>query len=388
MAVAPTFVTDNSSTTSLDQLETPVPLVDLDRLEKNLDRMAAYTGTHRLALRPHTKTHKSPKIGVEQLRRGAVGLTCATPLEAEVMASVCDDLLLAYPPVGPTKVRRILSLPQQVKLTVALDSIESAEQLARAAADCGRKVGVYVELDIGMHRVGVAGSEELLNLVRFVAGRPGLVYRGIAFYPGHIRGGDAISEQIQRLQLDVHETLRILDRAGLPPEVVSGGSTPTVWESHRIEGLTEIRPGTYVYNDRVTAMAGACAWEDCALSVLASVVSTAVSGQAVVDTGSKSLGREPSGTADEGFGALLDRPEVTVARLSEEHGILDLRATSWRPMIGDRVRIVPNHVCVAVHLHETIYGVRGGMVETCWPVAARGRQRLLGDAFPTEGHRS
>ena len=377
MAGAPTFATDGSWTTSMDQLETPVPLVDLDRLERNLERMAAYAGAHQLALRPHTKTHKSSRIGAEQLRRGAVGLTCATPLEIEVMASVCDDLLLAYPPVGKAKLRRLMSLPEHVKLTVALDSTESAEQLMRAAADRRRTVGVYVELDIGMHRVGVAGAEELLNLVRFVADRPPLVYHGIAFYPGHIRGGDATLEQIDRLQVDLQETLGILDRAGLSPPTVSGGSTPTVWQSHLIRGLTEIRPGTYVYNDRVTALAGACEWNDCALSVLATVVSTAVSGQAVVDTGSKSLGREPSGATEEGFGSLLDRPEVTVARLSEEHGILDLRATSWHPRIGDRVRIVPNHVCIAVHLHETIYGVRGDKVETGWRVAARGRQPLL-----------
>ena len=382
MTVTSTFAVDGSWSTSLDQLETPIPLVDLDRLERNLDRMAAYTGAHHLALRPHTKTHKSPKIGTEQLRRGAVGLTCATPLEAEVMAMVCNDLLLAYPPVGNAKLRRITSLPEHVKLTVALDSVESADQLARAAAERRKTVGVYVELDIGMHRVGVAGAEELLSLVRFVADRRGLVYRGIAFYPGHIRGGDTISEQIDRLQIDLHETLGILGRAGLSPPAVSGGSTPTVWQSHRIEGLTEIRPGTYVYNDRVTALAGACEWNDCALSVLATVVSTAVPGQAVVDTGTKSLGREPTGVPEDGFGSLLDRPEVTVARLSEEHGILDLRASSWRPRIGDRVRIVPNHVCVAVHLHETIYGVRGDTVETRWLVAARGRQPLLANESP------
>jgi D-serine deaminase-like pyridoxal phosphate-dependent protein len=379
MAVASTTVTEGSWVSGLDQLETPVPLVDLDRLERNLDRMAAYTGAHRLALRPHTKTHKSPRIGGEQLRRGAVGLTCATPLEAEVMASVCDDLLLAYPPVGDAKLRRILSLPEHVDLTVALDSVESAERLARAAAAGGRTVGVYVELDIGMHRVGVAGTEDLLNLVRFVADHPPLVYRGLAFYPGHIRGGDTVSEQVDRLQIDLNEILNILHHADLSPQVVSGGSTPTVWQSHRIKGLTEIRPGTYVYNDRVTALAGACEWNDCALTVLATVVSTAVSGQAVVDAGSKSLGREPSGTAEEGFGALLKRPEVAVTRLSEEHGILDLRATGWRPRIGERVRIVPNHVCIAVHLHETVYGVRDDTVETAWPVAARGRQPLLTD---------
>jgi D-serine deaminase-like pyridoxal phosphate-dependent protein len=140
--------------------------------------------------------------------------------------------------------------------------------------------------------------------------------------------------------------------------------------------VTEFRPGTNVYNDRITAQIGACEWSDCALSVLATVVSTAVPGQAVIDAGSKALGREPPDREGDGFGALLDRPEVIVQRLSEEHGILDLRDSNWRPAVGEQVRVVPNHVCFAVHLHETIYGVRGTKVETSWPVKARGRQPL------------
>ena len=366
---------DGSWTVSLEELETPVPLVDLDRLDRNLDRMAAYTRAHGLALRPHTKTHKSPRIAQEQVQRGAIGLTCATPLEAEVMASVTQDLLLAYPPVGETRLRRLMALPDHVRLTVALDSRESADQLARAGAERGRTTGVYVEVDLGMHRVGMVRAEDLLQLIAFVSECPSLSYLGIAFYPGHIRSLSAGEDELDRLASDLQNTIRTLDDAGLSPAVVSGGSTPTVWESHRITGLTEIRPGTYVYNDRITAQAGACDWNDCALTVLATVVSTAVPGQAVVDAGTKSLGREPSGSVESGFGSLLDRPEVVVAKLSEEHGILDLRGTRWRPAVGDRVRIVPNHVCIAVHLHEVIYGVRGEQIQTAWPVAARGRLR-------------
>jgi len=167
-----------------------------------------------------------------------------------------------------------------------------------------------------------------------------------------------------------------LQEAGLEPAVVSGGSTPTVWRTHEITGVTEFRPGTYAYNDRITAQIGACGWSDCALTVLATVVSTAVSGQAVIDAGSKALGREPPNRDGEGFGALLDRPEVTVQRLSEEHGILDLGNTGWRPAVGEQVRVVPNHACIVVHLHEMIYGIRGTAVETSWPVTARGRQPI------------
>jgi D-serine deaminase-like pyridoxal phosphate-dependent protein len=158
--------------------------------------------------------------------------------------------------------------------------------------------------------------------------------------------------------------------------VVSGGSTPIGWHVHEVRGVTEVRPGTYVYNDRTTEALGACSWEDCALTVLATVVSTTVPGQAVIDAGTKAIGREPStGAPDEGFGQLLDHPEVVISRLSEEHGVLDLSRTSWRPSVGDLVRVVPNHVCIAVHLNEAVYGVRGGRVERSWPVAARGRVR-------------
>lgn len=376
--VSPASARGGSWISSLEDLETPVPLVDLDRLERNLDRMAAYAARHDVSLRPHTKTHKSPGIAVEQLNRGAVGLTCATLLEAEVMSPVCDDLLLAYPPVGTRKLQRLMSLPEGVRITVALDSVESAEQLARAAAERGRPVGVYVELDLGMHRTGLSATDEVLKLARVVAAQPSLAYRGIAFYPGHIRAGGAVQqEQLKQLGDDLHAAIQMLDKADLTPEAVSGGSTPTAWNSHMIAGLTEIRPGTYVYNDRITAHAGACDWNDCAVTVLATVVSTAVPGQVVVDAGSKALGREPPAGEHDGFGALLDRPEVTVAKLSEEHGILALGGTGWRPRVGDKVRIVPNHVCVAVHLHEVMYGLRGNRVETSWPVAARGRLPLL-----------
>jgi len=358
-------------------LETPVPLVDLDRLERNLDRMAEYARRHGLALRPHTKTHKSPRIAAEQLRRGAVGLTCATPLEAEVMSEVCDDVLLAYPTIGSPKLQRLMALPERVRLTVAVDSPDSVEQLARAAEERGRPVGVYVELDLGMHRVGVAATDEMLRLVRLVVAKPPLVYRGITFYPGHIRA--AVGQQgkdLDRLGSSLRHALEVLEQSDLAPKVVSGGSTPSAWEAHRIDGLTEMRPGTYAYNDRITAQVGACDWNDCALTVLATVVSTSVPGQVVIDAGSKALGREPPEGEGNGYGALLDRPDVTVQRLSEEHGILDLRNTSWRPAVGEQVRVVPNHVCIAVHLHEVIYGIRGDRVEGGWPVMARGRRPI------------
>ena len=363
-----------SSGAAIGTLETPAPIVDLDRLERNIARMAAYAESHGIALRPHIKTHKATGVAAQQVAAGAVGLTCATPAEAVVMADACRDILLAYPPVG-AKAERLLSVPEAVRLTVSLDSARAIEDLARVARRSERSIGVYVEVDVGMHRVGVPTVEEAIGLARTVTESAPLHFAGVAFYPGHIRSAvDAQDAELATLTSGIARMRAAFDAAGLAPTVVSGGSTPTMWRTHEITGVTEMRPGTYVYNDRTTAEIGACAWDDCALSVLATVVSTAVPGQAVIDAGAKALGREPMrGAAGEGFGALLDRPDVVVSRMSEEHGILDLSRTEWRPAVGDVVRVVPNHVCIVVHLNDLMYGVRGDRVETSWRVDARGR---------------
>ncbi|MGV3707200.1 MAG: alanine racemase [Gemmatimonas sp.] len=360
--------------TYIEQLETPVPVVDLDRVAVNLDRMAAYTTLHGLRLRPHVKTHKSPRIAAEQMQRGAIGLTVATLREAEVMAEVCDDLLIAYPPIGAARLERMVRLPSDVKLTVAVDGAAGMSALSVAAKLSRREIGVYVEADLGMHRVGVQGMDEAIALARQITETPPLRFAGMMFYPGHIREHVRdMSASLERLSGQVAQYRNALADAGLPPHVISGGSTPMAWRVHEVPGITEVRPGTYVYNDRTTALIGACDWEDCALTVAATVVSTSVPGQAVIDAGAKALGREPARADTEGFGALLDQPDVVVTRMSEEHGILDLSKTNWRPRVGDVVRVVPNHVCIVVHLFDEIVGVRGQSVETRWPVAARGR---------------
>ena len=368
-----------------DELETPSLVVDLDRLHRNLDRAASYARRHKLALRPHIKTHKSPLLAREQLDRGAVGLTCATPYEAEIMSEVCDDLLVMYPPVGPRRAARLARLAARVRLTVALDSEIAASELSRAADEAGVTVDVLVELDAGMHRVGVQSVPDAVALARRVSALPGLRFTGIAFYPGHIRG--PVSEHApQRGELAtlIAAAREAFQRAGLPVSVVSAGSTPTLWETHEIDGLTEMRPGTYIFNDRTTAEIGACSLDDCALTVLATVVSTAVPGQAVIDAGAKALGREPiRGAAGEGFGSLLTDPTVVVKSMSEEHGILDLARSAWRPRVGERVRIVPNHVCIVVHLADAVFGVRDDAVVSSWPVAARGRGQPVLD-HPSE----
>jgi D-serine deaminase-like pyridoxal phosphate-dependent protein len=356
------------------ELTTPAALVDVDRMTSNLDTMADYVKRHGLGLRPHIKTHKIPALATEQLRRGAEGVTVATVHEASIMAAVCDDILMAYPPVGNPRIDGILALPENVTLTVALDSAAALDAISKAMIAAGRTVGVLVEMDLGMRRVGLPDTDGVVTLAARASDAAGVDYRGVLFYPGHIRQHVSRQQQsLGELSVALGERLGALRDAGLEPEVVSGGSTPAAFVSHEIPGLTSIRPGTYIFNDRTTARIGACDIDDCALTVLARVVSTAVPGQAVIDAGSKALGREPLRAGDDdGFGEVLGHPEVVVKAMSEEHGILDLAGSDWRPAVGDLVRIVPNHVCYVVNLHGRLYGVREETVVELWDVVARG----------------
>ena len=359
---------------TLDEVFTPAAVIDVDRMTANLDKMARYTIKHGLALYPHTKTHKTPELSQEQLRRGASGLTVATLHEAEVMAAVSSDILLAYPPIGFSKLDRVVALAERAQLTVAIDSREALDGLRAVLRRSGARVRVLVELDVGMHRVGVSGPQDAVALARAVADSKDVDYAGVLFYPGHIR--EPIAQQkyvIATTRALINEFLTALIGAGLAPPRVSGGSTPTAYASHQFESVNEVRPGTYIFNDRTTAAIGACEWNECAYSVITTVVSTSVPGQAVVDAGAKALFREElRGANASGFGALLDRPDVPVKAMSEEHGLLDLSATDWRPRVGDRVRIVPNHVCVSVNLHDTLWLERAGEVVGKYRVAARG----------------
>ena len=358
-------------------LDTPALLIDMDRLEANLDRAARYATSHGLRLRPHTKTHKSPLIGQMQLARGATGLTVAKVGEAEVMAgNAIPDLLVAYPVWGDLKWARLVELSRRVPISVALDSVAVAEGLQQHARRAGATIGILVEADLGMRRCGLPPGRDLLELARAVARMPPLRLEGLMFYPGHINLAAEGGEQaLNRLASDLASIVDDFRRDGLPAGTVSGGSTPTLFHSHRVPGLTEIRPGTYAFNDRSQVAAGACEWEDCAATVMTTVVSTPQPDRAVIDGGSKTFTSDsvrPFG--EEGFGRVLEMPGIRFLKMSEEHGVLDLRRHEGPPLrIGQRLRLVPNHVCVAVNMHERAHGFRGETVERSWPVEGRGK---------------
>lgn len=360
----------------LPDIETPAALVDLQKVLRNAHRAAEYCSRHGLAWRPHVKTHKCTRVARIELDAGARGLTVATSREAEVMASVCDDIVVAYPPVGRGRVRRLVNLPERVRVTVALDSLQALEALSREAASQGRTVGVLVEIDAGARRVGVPAPGDALALAGRATELPGVEYRGIAFYPGHIR--IPLGQQgpdLARVGDILGTMIAELEKAGLPPAVVSGGSSPTLWRSHELPGLTEVRAGTCIFNDRDMVGLEVCDLDECAYTVVATVVSTAARGRAVVDAGSKALSKEAIRSGGSGFGILLERPEVSITGLNEEHGIIVLEDTPWRPRVGDLVRVIPNHVCLSVNLQDALLVVTEAGLD-CWPLEARGRGPL------------
>ncbi len=359
----------------ISEIETPALIVDLDILERNLGRVAGYAREHGLRLRPHTKTHKSPRMARRQLAGGAAGITVAKVSEAEVMLGAePQDLLVAYPVIGRGKLARLMEVARKTHVTVALDSAFAARQLSDAAREAQVEVGVLAEMDAGMGRVGVAPSE-LLRLAQTIVNLPHLTFEGITFYPGHRKdAGEESRPAWDQLRALVSEILGQFRREGIEARIVSGGSTPTLYHSHEVEGLTEIRPGTYIFNDLNTMRSGACALEDCAASILATVISTSKPGQMIVDGGSKTFSSDRSmNPAETTFGYLVEAPEARFHKMNEEHGYVDISHGGPEFSIGDRVHIIPNHICVAVNLHEQAYGVRGETVEETWKVEGRGK---------------
>jgi D-serine deaminase-like pyridoxal phosphate-dependent protein len=358
------------------ELDTPALLIDLDIFERNLARVGDYAHKHGLRLRPHTKTHKSPVVGRKQLASGAVGLTVAKVGEAEVMLrSETPDMLVAYPVIGRGKLDRLMQVAKKTRLTVALDSMHAAHQLSDAARAAQVIIGVLAETDVGLGRVGVTPGQELIGLARGIHRLPGLSFEGVTFYPGHIKDvGEHGRRQLQELSQIVGSILCDFQNAAIPVKIVSGGSTPTLYYSHEIPGLTEIRPGTYVYNDVNTVESGACGWEDCAASILVTVVSTSRPRQIIVDGGSKTFSSDRLAHSSEvTFGRIVEAPECAFRKMNEEHGYLDVTGVQEQFAVGDRLQIIPNHICVAVNLHERVYGVRKGEVQEIWEVEGRGK---------------
>lgn len=335
-----------------EPVATPALVVDLPVVEQNLRRMADYAAAHDLALRPHAKTHKSLRLGCRQLDLGAVGLTVAKVGEAEVMVEACRDLLIAYPAFDEPRRHRIAALAREAAVRVALDSFEGIAALADAASAAGSTIGILADLDVGNGRTGVQSTRAVVSMARAVEKSPSLRFDGLFCYPGHIRNpvgeqGAALAEVNRVLESACAE----LEAAGLPPGMVSGGSTPTAFSSHLTPRLTEIRPGTYIFNDMNTVLGGYCTLADCAARVICTVVSNAVPGKVVIDAGSKTLAADRNAIdPGAGHGHVVEYPQAHISRLSEEHGEVDITRCERSPRLGERVSVIPNHICPCVNL--------------------------------------
>ncbi|MGD0221930.1 MAG: alanine racemase [Terriglobia bacterium] len=360
------------------ELSTPVLTVDLDAVEKNLERLSGMCRRQGLRLRPHTKTHKTVEVARFQLAQGAIGLTVAKVGEAEVMAGAgFDDILVAYPIMGEEKLRRLARIARARRLLVSLDSEAAAQELSRAAAAQGANIGVLVEFDAGGRRCGLEPGPAAVTLAKAIDKLPGLKFRGLMGYFGNVWGTPeqrrAEAEHVAEL---VARGVAAFRAERMLVEIVSGGSTPSAEFAHLIPGLTEIRPGTYVYNDLNTYYQGACALEDCAVRVVATVVSTAVPGRAIIDGGSKTFSSDLLGSGPKaGYGYVVEAPDAPIIKLNEEHGYLDITQSQHNFHVGEVVTVVPNHVCATVNMHDEILTLRHGEVVGCWKIAARGKVR-------------
>lgn len=360
------------------ELSTPALTIDLGVMERNLDRMAKLCRDQGVGLRPHTKTHKTPEAARLQVDRGAVGLTVAKVGEAEVMAQAgLGEIMVAYPVMGREKLLRLAGLAREGKILVSLDDERTAQELSRAAQEQGSTVGVLVEFDVGFERCGLRPGPQCVELARKIEKLPGLKFRGLMTYFGNVWGTQE-ERRREALQVANHvsRALEAFAEARLSVEIVSGGSTPSAEFAHLVAGLTEIRPGTYVYNDLNTFYQGACRLEDCSTRVVTTVVSTAVPGRAVIDAGSKALSSDTLRAGPHsGYGLVVEAPDAPLVKLNEEHGQLDITKSGHRFEVGEVVTVIPNHVCTCVNLHDEVFLLRNEQVVGCWRVAARGKIR-------------
>lgn len=343
---------------------TPVAVIDLDRVERNIQLIQTICDAAGVANRPHIKTHKSPVLAQMQVAAGARGITCQKIGEAEVMAdSGLDDILIAYNLIGPQRAERLGALARRVTLTVAADNPITLETYTQAGRLAGRPLGVVVECDTGRKRAGVETAGEAIALARRIGADPHLQFRGFLFYPTETSWPET--------QKFYDEALAGVREAGLEAPMVSTGGTPNLVNLGNLKGATEHRAGTYIFNDRMMIACGRATLEDCALHVYTTVVSRAGPDRGILDAGSKTLTSDTGGL--DGHGFILEHPEARIKGFAEEHGFLDLSRCNERPAVGEIVRVVPNHVCVVVNMMDQLVTVRGDEIVGVLPVAARGK---------------
>ncbi len=369
---------------TLADLQTPFIAIDAPAMARNISRMAEAAAAGGKRLRPHGKTHKSGWIARQQIAAGAVGLTCAKPAEAEVFADAgVEDLRIAYP-VSPTYAARVLALMDRVRLSIVVDDLGVAQAWSDVMQREGRRLPVLVKIDVGTHRCGVDPRErDAVAFVTAVSRMPGVDLRGLLSHAGHSYAATAADDMRRIAGEEVALLAEIrggVEAQGVEVAEISVGSTPQALVSATLDGITELRPGNYVFHDRTQVGLGVVGWSGCALRVMASVVSCPSAGRLVLDAGSKVLSSDAArgyAGAAQGFGVVLG-PDGTpdenllIERLSEEHAVVRVSGTP-RLRIGDRVTIIPNHACVVANLSNRYVVTDGDQVIDQPVIDARGR---------------
>ena len=368
---------------TVESLRTPAVLIDRARALRNLDRMQAAADARGIRLRPHAKTHKSPLIARWQIERGAIGICCAKLGEAEVFAAAAvADIRLPYP-LNPVNADRVIALLDRTRLSFIVDHPRVAAEWSDAMVRARQQVDVLVKVDVGFHRCGIdPAPPQAVAMIRAVSQLPGLRLRGLLSHAGHAYHAQS-EDELGRMAKEEAATLRdLVERCrgdGIAIDEVSAGATPPARFSLQQDGFTEFRPGNYVYFDRTQVALGAATLDDCALTVLARVVSKPAADRIIFDSGSKTLTNDGARgfSAAPGFGVVLREDgtpdtDLLVERLSEEHATVKVLsgATTLEP--GDRVRIVPNHSCVVSNLVDQVW-LRDGNAVEAMPIAARGK---------------
>lgn len=353
----------------IEDIDTPALVVDLTLMENNIQRMSEFFADKSANLRPHTKTHKTPILAHKQIAAGARGVTCAKLGEAEIMAAAgINDLLVANQVVGHIKIGRLVALAHHCEIIVAVDDAENVRAISDAAVAVGVQVGMLVEVDVGMQRCGISPGQPALALAEIVDQSPGVLFRGVMGYEGHIIGepdDETRYEGCRTAMTLLTDTADHIRNGGLDVPIVSGGGTGTYSVTGTFPGITEVQAGSYVlmdatYQKRIPEF-------DCALTVYSSIVSRPSDELAVADAGLKTM------TNDMGLQTIKDLSGAQLIRQSEEHVKIQLPGPSCSLRPGDKIHMYPSHVCTTMNLHDRVYGVRDGMLETIWEISARGR---------------
>ena len=360
------------------EIDTPALVVSEEILHRNIASMAAFAQSVGVNLRPHIKTHKTVQIARLQVAAGAIGVACAKVGEAEVMVEQAgiQDVLLAYPTIGEPKVRRLLPLMEKARIVVAVDSLDAATMMSSAFSRHDRKLDVMLEVNTGQNRSGVLMGDDAVKAAIAIARMPNLNLVGVMTHEGHANSADpsdieAIAIEAGKAIVDTAERIR---GHGIDLPTVSVGSTPAAFYTPTVPGVTEMRPGTYVFNDNSAFRYGRLGVDDCAARFVATVVSRPAPDRAVLDTGSKSLAMDPS-KSQPGHGYIVGHPNVIISKLSEEHGVCEIPEGEEGFNVGDRVEVIPNHICPTVNLMDELLIARDGQIIDTWKVAARGMVR-------------